>query len=203
MDLLKKIINVEVKKPIRSQVIIPSVIFIGCMIIGGCMIQEAKKRSIDPPKTSFVAPGTTKINLSKLGSYTVYIESEIEYEGKRYVVPDGTIEDLEVKVSKGDVVVPVRKADIFYKYNKNGNKGESNCNFDITEKGEYNITTKLESDQNEQIILSIGVKNEEMLRVLQFTVGASVIMLVGIIQFIGYILSAVIKIFLYKRNNHI
>ncbi len=203
MVVLKKFRSVVVKKPSKKQFIIPSIVLIICLILGVWLLEEGRKRSIDPPKTSFLAPGIHKVDLQEVGTYSIYIESQIEYEGKSYNIPDGSIEKLEIKINKDGKKVPVRKADIFYTYDKNGNKGETNSNFDISEPGEYEIISKLKSELNEEIILSVGIKNEGMLRVLQFTVGASVIILVGIFQFVGYIGSGIIRLFMYKKSNHI
>ena len=203
MNLLNKARGVIVKKPTTKQFIIPAIILIVCMIVGGMLLEEGKRRSIDPPKISFVAPGSTEISLDEVGCYTIYIETQIQHEGKQYTVPDGSIEDIEIKVSKNGQGIPVRQADIFYTYDKDGNKGQTNSNFDITEAGEYVIDTNIESKANKQIVLSVGIKNEQMLRVLQFTVGASVILLVGIIQFIGYTISGLIRWLMYKKSNHI
>ncbi len=203
MGVLKELRRIRVQKPSKKQFIIPSIVLILCMVLGTWLLEEGRKRSIDPPKISFLAPGVHKINLEEIGTYTIYIETQIEYEGEKYNIPDGSIEKLEVEVNKDGEKVPVRKADIFYTYNKNGNKGETNSNFDITEPGEYEIISKAKLELNKEIILSVGIKNEGMLRVLQFTVGASVIILVGVFQFVGYISAGIIKLFMYKKSNHI
>ncbi len=203
MLALNELKNVVVKKPSKNQFIVPSIILIVCIVLGGWLLGEGKKRSIDPPKISFLSPGVHKVNLEEVGTYSIYIESEIQYEGRQYSVPDGSIEKLEIKVNKDGVKIPVRRADIFYTYNKDGNKVEIHSNFDITEPGEYEINSTMKSEQNEEIILSVGIKNQGMLRVLQFTVGASVVILIGVLQFIGYITMGIIKLIMYKRSNHI
>ena len=199
MSLLNEIKSIEVKKPSKKQFIIPSIILIVCLVFGGWLLNEGRKCSIDPPKISFLTPGVTKVNLEEIGSYSIYIETEIQYEGKLYSIPYKSIDKIDIDVSKNGEKIPVRTADIFYKYNKNGNKGETNLNFDITEPGQYEINSDIESNEIDQVVLSVGRKNEGMLRVLQFTVGASVIILVGVFQFVGYILSGMIRLLMYKK----
>ncbi len=186
-------------KPTKKQFIIPTVIFALCMITSTFLYEQGKLRSIDPPKQSFLVPGTTEIELDKVGHYTIYLELDTLFEGKHYEAPE-FIESLKCEVIKGDTEIQVNTADLNYKYNRDGQQGESYFNFTIDEAGKYKIITTLEDKVVKEAVLSVGLKNEHMVRVLQFTVGAGVIMLVGIFEFIGYMVYGIIKLCIYKAK---
>lgn len=186
-------------KPTKKQFIIPTVIFVLCIITSIFLYEQGKLRSIDPPKQSFLVPGTTEIELDKVGRYTIYLELDTLFEGKHYEAPE-FIESLKCEVVNDESKIQVSTADINYKYNRDGQQGESYFNFTIEEAGKYKIITTLEDEVVKEAVLSVGLKNEHMVRVLQFTVGAAVIMLVGIFEFIGYMVYGIIKLCIYKAK---
>lgn len=187
----------EANKPSKKQFIIPTIVFIICTITSVFLFQQGKVRSVDPPKTSFLVPGTVVLPLDKPGRYTIYLEQDTLFEGKHYTAPE-VLEGLKCEVVKDDKSIKVEPADLSYSYNRAGQKGETYFNFTIESTGDYQITTTLENNEIKEAVLSVGLKNEKMIRVLQFTVGASVLMLVGLFEFVGYIGYATIKLVLYK-----
>ncbi len=197
---LKNQVKTEVKKPTKKQVVIPILVLIICMLAGGLLYREGQKRSIDPDKTSFLSPGSQIVNLGEVGTYNIYIETDINYNNKHYFVPQESIQKIECKIKKGSKIIPTRDADLYYKYDRNGDKGQTYLSFDIEEKGEYEIVTKIQSDTIKDVVLSVGKQNDQMVRVLQFTVGSCIIMLIGILQFFVFIISLVIKLILHKIN---
>lgn len=176
----------------KKLLVIPTIIFILCTLISILLFQQAKIRSVDPPKTSFLVPGETTLHLSQVGRYTIYLELDTQFEGKHYEVPEA-LEGLKCEVIKEGQLVKVEAADLSYTYNRDGQRGEAYFNFSIESPGEYTMRTTIESKAVKEAVLSVGLKNENMIRVLQFTVGASVLMLVGIFEFVGYMIYAVIK----------
>lgn len=186
-------------KPSKKQFIIPTIVFILCAVTSVFLFYQGKARSIDPPKTSFLVPGTTMLDLTQVGRYTIYLELDTLFEGKHYEAPE-VIEGLKCEVMKDETKIKVEAADLSYSYNRNGQKGESYFNFTIEEPGSYTIITTIDNEQMKEAVLSVGLKNEKMVRVLQFTVGASVLMLVGIFEFIGYMIYGLIKLMIYKTK---
>ncbi len=186
-------------KPSKKQFIIPTIVFILCTFTSIFLFEQGKLRSIDPPKTSFLAPGTTVLNLNQAGRYTIYLELDTIFEGKHYEAPE-VLEGLNCEVIKEGREIKVEPADLSYSYNRDGQKGESYFNFTIESPGNYTIITTIDNEQMKEAVLSIGLKNEKMIRVLQFTVGASVLMLVGIFEFVGYMIYGIIKLVIYKQK---
>ncbi len=185
--------NEKVKKSWIKQFIIPTVIFVLCMGVSFCFVQAGRKLSVTPDMTSFLAPGTKTIDLQEEGNYTVYLMLRGTYENKNYTAPED-LKGLTLEIKHGEEKIKVVKADLTYIFDQEGQSGKPYLNFAINEAGSYEFTATLENETTSEVVLAVGLKNEKMMNLFYYVIAATLIGLIGILEFGCFILYRIVKL---------
>ena len=186
------------KKPSKYFIIIPTIVFVLCLIIGLGLIQM-NKNVVKAPQMEFVVPCSQEVNFEAKGDYTIYLQLDTQIDGKTYTAPEG-LEGLSCKLFKGDEEISIYTTDVQYNYNREGKCGSSYYEFNIKEPGTYRIETELIDAPVEEAAIGIGKKiNMGMMMIKGLT--AALALLIGVCQFIGFVGYAIIAGMLYKRKH--
>lgn len=174
-------------KPTKKQAIVPAIILIGTLVIGGILLLIAKSLGGEEARTSFLAPGTQNINLKEPGNYTIYLTTQITDDKMSYNLSED-FEGLHVELTLDGKEVVLTKVEEGYTYGEEGNQSKSYLSFDVVEPGEYQLITSIESKSIPQIALAIGKTEENLATVLVLATCACLLILMGICQFVAYMI---------------
>lgn len=176
----------EIYKPTRMQVIVPIVVLVITLVAGGIMLLISKKLGVEHEKINYLAPGRNEIQL-EAGKYTLYLLTEADYEGKHYSIPED-FEKVTFKVLHNEEELPLEKAEYEYSFGEGDYKGKTVKEFEVVEEGTYTLETTVENEEKPEVVVAVGKKDENLQAVVTLTVIAMMIMLMGTLQFIGYML---------------
>ena len=177
--------DMDITKPTKKQVLIPLIILLITLAIGGALLLVAKKiGSHEEPETIFYAPGVQTISVSEPGEYTIDVAIETTYEGKTYILPE------DFTGIKGELTVnskPVELSGVISSvYGKEGEKGKTLFTFMAEESGEYILTTALEHMTVQEAVLVARRADSKNGVIIILATCAILLILMGICQFIGY-----------------
>lgn len=173
-------------KPTKLQVIAPIIVLVITLVAGGIMIGVAKMLGTDNEKVSYLAPNQMEVQL-EAGSYTIYLFNEVDFEGKHYSVPE-EFTGLSVNVTHDQVEVPLTEPECDYAFGEENYKGNTLKSFDAEEDGSYKIETKIDDSTLSQVVYAIGKTEKNLQIVVTLTFIAFMIILMGVLQFIGYLI---------------
>lgn len=192
----------EQYKPTKNQVLFPIIIFLITAIIGGICLFCVKQLTIEESRTSFRVPTSKEIAIEEEGLYTVYLSLDTIFEGKQYIVPNG-YQGLEVKAYCNEKEVTVDKVQDIYKYEDNQDTYINFYTFKVSEPGMYRFECDLTNDSVKEAIVSIGKTQENMGKIIVLRLVGCMLLIMGAIQFVGYLLYNGVNygVYLYKKNN--
>lgn len=174
-------------KPTKKQVMIPIVVLMVTLAIGGVLLLVAKSLGGEGKRVSFLAPSTEVFNLEEPGNYTIYLTTQITSDEMRYSLPEN-FKGLHTELSFNGEKVTLTKVDDSYTYGEEGNQSKSYLSFEAAEPGEYQLTTRIESESIPELVLAIGKTEENLEMVLVLVTCACLLMLMGVCQFAAYML---------------
>lgn len=177
--------DIDITKPTLKQVLIPLIILLITLVIGGVLLLIAKKvGTTEEPETIFYAPGEKIISVSEPGEYTIDVAIETTYEGRTYILPE------DFTGIKGELTVnskPVELSSVISSvYGKEGQKGKTLFTFMAEESGEYILTTTLDHMTVKEAVLVARRADSKNGVIIILATCASFLILMGICQFIGY-----------------
>lgn len=176
----------EIYKPTKMQVMVPIVILVITLVAGGIMLFVSKKLGVEHEKVNYLAPGRSELQL-ETGKYTLYLMTEVDYEGKHYSIPED-FETVSFKVLHNEKEIPLEKAEYEYTFGEDNYKGKTVNEFEVVEEGTYTLETTVDNKDKSEVVIAVGKKDENLQTVITLTVIAMMIMLMGTLQFIGYML---------------
>lgn len=174
-------------KPTKKQVIIPIIVLVVTLAIGGILLLVARTLNDEGTKISFIAPSTEIFNLEEPGNYTIYLTTQITSDKMNYSLPEN-FKGLDAELTFGGEKVTLTKIDDAYTYGEEGNRSESYLSFDINEPGEYQLTTRVESESISELVLAIGKTEENLEMALILATCACMLILMGVCQFVAYMI---------------
>lgn len=172
-------------KPTKKQVMIPIVVLMVTLAIGGILLLVAKSFGGEGKRVSFLAPSTEVFNLEEPGNYTIYLTTQITSDEMRYSLPEN-FKGLHTDLTFNGEQVTLTKVDDSYTYGEEGNQSESYLSFEAAEPGEYQLTTRIESESIPELVLAIGKTEENLEMALVLVTCACLLMLMGVCQFAAY-----------------
>lgn len=177
----------DMYKPTKKQVMVPIVVLIVTLVIGGILLLIAKSLGGEGVRTNLIAPGTQVLNLEEPGNYTIYLTTQMMDDKMSYHLPED-FKGLHVELTLNGEAVALTKIEEGYTYGEEGNQSESYLSFDVTEPGEYQLTTSIESNSIPEIVLAVGKTEENLGRVLILSTCALLLILMGVCQFVAYMI---------------
>ena len=186
------------KKPSKYFVIIPSIVFAVCLIIGLGLI-KLEKNTVKAPTMEFVVPCNQEVEFKEAGEYTIYLQLLTQINGQTYTAEEG-LEGLSCKLFKGEEEITIYTTDIQYNYNKEGKLGSAYYEFSIKEPGMYRLETELVNTPTKEVAIGIG-KKINMGHMMVKGIVATLALLGGTFQFVGFIGYSIIAYILYRRKH--
>lgn len=194
----------EIYKPTKKQVVAPIIVLVVTLIVGGILLLIAKHIGSKSLKQSYLVPSQIELELIK-GNYMIYLENEVDFEGKHYSVPDSFSSlTCKLKYKGGEITLTPPKDG--YGYGEGEKRGRTFLSFTIEEDDVYQLKAEIEDEQVSQAVITIAREDENIGSALSLTVIAGLSMLMGILQFMGYIILNVGKWLFYcylKKKNGI
>lgn len=173
-------------KPTKKQVVVPIIIFVVALCLSGILLLITKVLGEDSERTTYLAPTTEKMQIEETGEYTIFLGVEANYEGKRYEVPED-YEGLQVKVLFKGSEVEVKPAETTNAYGVEGDMCKDVYTFAVKDTGEYTFEFSLSGSEIEQVVVAVG-RTQHVGAMLGLTLVAGMSMLLGICQFLGYLI---------------
>ena len=174
-------------KPTKMQVIAPIIVLVVTLVAGGIMIGVAKMLGSESEKTNYLAPSKQTVQL-EAGSYTIYLLTEVDFEGKHYSLPE-EFSELSVTVKHNGSSITVTEPECPYSFgDDNTYKGTTLNSFIVEEAGSYEIETQINSSAVSEAVYALGVTERKLQVVVTLTFVAAMIILMGVLQFFGYLI---------------
>lgn len=190
----------DITKPTKKQVMVPVIVLVVTLLIGGGLFAGAKKAgSNEEAETIFYAPGTQTISVSRPGEYTVDVAIETTYEGKEYKLPESFIDVTGELTLNGNAVTLNEVTSSVY--GKEGQKGKTVLTFYAEEAGEYILTTHIGDTQVSEAVLVARRADSETAKVMVYATAACFVILMGICQFLTYGLYHLGRLGVYYYHN--
>lgn len=177
----------EQYKPTKKQVFVPFIIFVIAIFVGSSCLFIAKTLGVEEERTIFSVPASQTVSLEEVGNYTIYLATDMTFEGEKYTIPEG-YKGLDVKVTHNQKEVTLSTPESIYQYGEEGNQYIDVYTFMAEETGEYAIDCKLKDEKVEKAVLLVGRTQEHIAAVLGLTTIGCIIIIMGVCQFIGYLL---------------
>lgn len=194
----------EIYKPTKRQVVTPIIILAVTLVIGSILILIARYMGSKGINQSYLVPNQMELNLIK-GNYMIYLENEADFEGKHYSVPE-EFSNLTCELTyKGEEIILTKPLD-GYSYGEGEKRGKTYLSFTIEEDGNYQLKAQIEDDKTSEAVITIAREDENSGNVIVLTVIACLCILMGILQFMGYLILNVGKWLFYcylKKKNGI
>lgn len=172
-------------KPTKKQVIIPIIILVIALAIGGGLLGVAKSLGNGGTKTSFLAPGTERINIDEPGNYTIYLTTKITSDQMSYSLSED-FKGLGVELTLDGEQVVLTKIEDAYTYGEENNQSKSYLSFEAHKPGTYQLTMVVEDDSIARLALAIGKTEKNLEMVLALATCGGMLILMGICQFVAY-----------------
>lgn len=183
-------------KPTKKQVIVPIIVLVITLAIGGILLWVAKSLGDGGTKTSFLAPGTEVFNIEEPGNYTIYLTTKITSDKMSYSLPEN-FKGLSTELTFNGEEIALTKIDDAYTYGEEHNQSKSYLSFEADKPGAYQLTTFLEDGSIPELALAIGKTEENLEMVLVLATCASLLILMGICQCVAYMVFNLGKWFYY------
>lgn len=172
-------------KPTKKQVIIPIIILVITLAIGGSLLWVAKSLGDGGTKTSFLAPGTETFNIEEPGNYTIYLTTKITSDQMSYSLSEN-FKGLSAQLTLDGEEVVLTKIEDAYTYGEEHNQSKSYLSFEAHKPGAYQLTTVVEDGSISRVALAIGKTEKNLEMVLVLATCGSMLILMGICQFVAY-----------------
>lgn len=175
----------EQYKPAKKQVIVPIVVFIAALCLGGGLLLIAKCLGGNQEQTTLVAPTTKTLFLEETGGYTIYLATDMTFEGEKYSL-DEAYDGLQAKVEQNGKEIALLPVESSYEYGKEGNKSKDVYTFSIEQPGEYSFEFSLDEAGPQNAVVLVGKTQEHVGAILAIVLVACMILLMGTCQLAGY-----------------
>ena len=172
-------------KPTKKQVMVPIIVFVVTLIVGGILLLIAKSFGDEETKISFLAPSTQVFNIEEPGNYTIYLTTQITSDEMSYRLPEN-FKGLYTELTLNEEKVTLTKIEDGYTYGEESNQSKSYLSFEASKPGAYQLTTRVESESIPELVLAMGKTEENLERVLVLATCACLLILMGACQFIAY-----------------
>lgn len=190
-------VGYEVTKPSRKQVMFPIIVLAITLAIAGALFFTAKQvGKNEESETIFKAPGEQVISVSRPGEYEIDMAIETTFEGTTYSLPE-TFNGVKGILHLNDQEVELESLQNTVVYGKEGEKGKACFNFTAEEPGEYILTTTLDSNETDEVILVARRSDTQVGKIILLSTAACMIGLMGVLQFIAYMIFNLIKLGTY------
>lgn len=190
-------IGYEAEKPSKKQVVFPIVVLVITLVISGVLFFSAKQvGKNEEAETIFMTPGTQVISVTRPGEYEVDMAIETTFGGAEYSLPE-TFNGVSGTLSFNGKEIALEKIQNTTVYGKEGERGKACFNFTAEEAGEYILTTTLNTDQVDEVVLVARRSDTQVGKIMLLSTAALMIGLMGVLQFIAYMVFNLIKLGVY------
>lgn len=193
----------EATKPTKKQVIFPIIVLAVTLAIAGTLFFSAKQiGKNEEAETIFKAPGEQTISVTRPGEYEVDMAIETTFEGKEYIIPE-TFNGLSGSVSFNGQQVALKPSETNEIYGKEGEKGKSCFTFQAEEAGDYILKTTIEDSKVNEVVLVARRSDTQAGKIVLLATAAIMVGLMGVLQFVAYMVYNLIKlgIFIYQTKH--